>query len=189
MGKRDDSYFIEKVKKGNSDAFKYLVERHKDMVFTIVLRIVRNREDAEEIAQDAFIKAFQSLGSFEGKSKFSTWIYKIAYNLSISKTRKKKYENVDIDENIISDYNIFETYNEFVKLEEKEKNTILKDAINDLNYDDGLIITLFYMEENSVQEIEDITGFSKSNIKIKLFRARKQLFTILSEQKELIYSD
>lgn len=189
MSKKDDLFYIEKVKKGDSDAFKYLVERHKDMVFTIVLRIVRNREDAEEIAQDTFIKAFQSIQSFKGKSKFSTWLYRIAYNLSISKTRKKSYENVDIDENIISDYQIFETYSEFIKIEESERNVILRDAINLLSDDDGLIVTLFYIEENSVQEIEEITGLSKSNIKIKLFRARKQLFTLLSKRKEIIFAD
>jgi len=189
MSKKDDSYFIEKVKKGNSDSFKYLVERHKDMVFTIVLRIVKNKEDAEEISQDAFIKAFQSISSFEGKSKFSTWLYKIAYNLSISHIRKKTYDIVDINENLILDYKIFETYNEFIKLEEKERNLILKDAVNQLNSDDALLITLFYIEENSVSEIEEITALSKSNIKIKLYRARKQLFSILSRKKDLIFAD
>lgn len=189
MSKKDDSYFIEKVKKGNSGAFKYLVERHKDMVFTLVLRITRNREDAEEIAQDAFVKAFQSISSFKGESKFSTWLYKIAYNLSISHTRKKNYDIVDIDENLISDYKIFETYNEFIKLEDSEKNNILNDAINLLNEDERLIITLFYIKEYSVQEIEEITSLSKSNIKIKLFRSRKKLFSILSNKKEVIYAD
>ncbi|MCD4794296.1 MAG: RNA polymerase sigma factor [Bacteroidales bacterium] len=189
MSKKDDSYFIEKVKKGNSGAFKYLVERHKNMVFTIVLRIVRNREDAEEIAQDAFLKAFQSISSFKGQAKFSTWLYKIAYNLSISHTRKKNYEIIDIDENLISDYKIFETYNEFIKSEETEKNNILNNAISLLTEDEGLIITLYYIKEHSIQEIEQITSLSKSNIKIKLYRSRKKLFSILSNKKDLVYAD
>ena len=189
MGKKDDLYYIEKVKKGNSAAFKYLVERHKDMVFTLALRITRNREDAEEIAQDVFLKAFQSISSFKGDSKFSTWLYKIAYNMSISHTRKKNYDIVDIDENLISDYKIFETYNEFIKIEETEKNKILKDAVNILNEEEGLIITLYYIKEHSVQEIEEITSLSKSNIKIKLFRARKKLFSILNEKRDLIYAE
>jgi len=188
MIKKDDSYFIEKVKKGNSDIFKYLVERHKSMVFTIVLRIIKNKEDAEEIAQDVFIKAFQSIDTFEGKSKFSTWLYKIAYNLSISKVRKKKHEIIDINEDLISDYKIFKTYNEFIKREEYEKNKILNKAINKLDNKGGLIITLYYIEEKSIQEIEEITNLSKSNIKIILFRARKQLFSILNDKKDLIYT-
>ncbi|NOZ33734.1 MAG: sigma-70 family RNA polymerase sigma factor [Chlorobi bacterium] len=188
MNVKKDSFFINEVKNGNIDAFKFLVEKHKDMIYTIVMRIVRIREDAEEIAQDAFIKAFQSIDLFEGKSEFSTWIYKIAYNLSISHIRKKKYKNIEIDDNLISDNDIFETYNDFIKLEESERNRILKNAVNSLNEDDALIITLFYIKEISVNEIEEITNLSKSNIKIKLFRARKQLFSILKDKKELIYT-
>ena len=189
MSKKDDSYFIEKVKKGKSEAFKYLVERHKDMVFTIVLRIVRNREDAEELAQDTFLKVFESLSSFKGQAKFSTWLYRIAYNLSISHTRKKSCDIVDIDENLISDYKIFETYNEFIKTEDIEKNNILNEAINLLDEDESLIITLYYIKEHSIQEIEQITCLSKSNIKIKLFRSRKKLFSILSDKKDLVLAD
>ncbi len=189
MSKKDDSYFIEKVKTGNSDSYKYLVEKHKNMIFTIVLRIVKNREEAEEIAQDAFIKAFQSINSFKGQSKFSTWLYKIAYNLSVSHTRKKKYEIINLDENLLSDNIIFETYNEFSKIEETERNKILNDALNLLNSEDALIISLYYIEAYSVQEIEEITSLTKSNIKIKLYRARKQLFSILSDSKELIFAE
>lgn len=189
MSKKDDLYFIAEVKKGNSEAFKYLVERHKDMVFTIVLRIVRSKEDAEELAQDVFIKAYQSINSFKGKSKFSTWLYRIAYNISISHTRKKKYDTVDIDENLLTDQEIFETYNEFINYEESEKKVILNEAISLLSENEGLIITLYYIEERSVQDIEEITGLSKSNIKIKLFRSRKKLFSILNEKKYMIFAD
>jgi RNA polymerase sigma-70 factor (ECF subfamily) len=78
------------VLKGEQSAYTFLVEKHKNLVFSIVLKVLSSREDAEEVAQDVFLKAYQSLGSFEMKSKFSTWLYRIAYNAAISKTRKKK---------------------------------------------------------------------------------------------------
>ena len=189
MSKKDDLYFIEELKKGNSEAFKYLVERHKNMVFTIVSRIVRNKEDAEELAQDVFIKAYQSISKFKGKSKFSTWLYRIAYNISISHTRKKKYNTTEIDENLMSDQEIFETYNEFVNYEESEKKEILNEALKNLNKDEELLITLYYLEELSIKEICTITNLTQSNIKIKLFRARNKLFTVLNEKKDMIFAD
>lgn len=188
MNVKNDSFYINEVKNGNINAFESLVERHKDMIFTIILRIVRIREEAEEIAQDTFLKAFQSITSFEGKSEFSTWLYKIAYNLSISHKRKKKYKSVEIDENLISNNTDFETYNDFIKLEESEKNKILQKAVNSLSGDDALIITLYYIQELSINEIQEITNLSQSNIKIKLFRARKQLFLLLKNQKEIIFT-
>jgi len=188
MNVKNDSFYINEVKNGNVNAFEFLVERHKNMIFTIIMRIVRIREEAEEIAQDTFLKAFQSITSFEGKSEFSTWLYKIAYNLSISHKRKKKYKSVEIDENLISDNTDFETYNDFIKLEETEKNKILQKAVNSLSSDEALIITLYYIQELSINEIREITNLSKSNIKIKLFRARKQLFLLLKSQKEIIFT-
>jgi len=97
----DDSFYIEKVINGDTSAYTNLVNKHKDMVYTIALRIARNHQDAEEIAQDVFLKAFQSLESFRQKSKFSTWLYRIVYNTAISKIRKKQPEVTALDENLV----------------------------------------------------------------------------------------
>ena len=93
MKEPNDQIYIDKVRAGDSSAFSYLVDNYKDMAYTIALKIVRNAEDAEEVAQDSFIKAFQQINTFQGKSKFSTWLYTIVYRTAISKTRKKKLRN------------------------------------------------------------------------------------------------
>ena len=78
----NDEYYIDLIINGDTNAFEVLVDRYKDMVFTLTLRILKNREEAEEAAQDTFMKTYKSLSRFKGDSKFSTWIYKIAYNTS-----------------------------------------------------------------------------------------------------------
>ncbi len=85
----NDNPLIDLVLGGDNSAFAGLVSRHKNMVFSIALKILQNREDAEEVARDSFMKAFKSLCSFEKKSKFSTWLYRIVYNAAITRTRKK----------------------------------------------------------------------------------------------------
>ena len=98
MDKIDDQYYIQKVKAGEADAFRFLVERHKTIVFNIVLQVTRNNEDTEEVAQDVFLKAYQSINSFKGDSKFSTWLYRISYNMAVSKVRKKKLPISSVDD-------------------------------------------------------------------------------------------
>ena len=85
-----DIIYINQVLDGNRDAFAFLVDKYKSMVFSLALRITRDREEAEEISQDTFIKAFQSLNSFQGKAKFSSWLYRIVYNTGISHLRKQE---------------------------------------------------------------------------------------------------
>ena len=97
MKQKSDENIIKEILSGNRTAFSILVERHKSMVFAVCIRIVKNQEDAEEIAQDVFVKAFQKLESFRGDSTFKTWIYRIAFTSAISKKRLKKTYTSDID--------------------------------------------------------------------------------------------
>ena len=158
---------------GKTSSFTHLVEKYKDMVFTVCYRIVKQREDAEDIAQESFIKAFNKLHSFKGESKFSTWIYTIAYRTAISKTHIKKVETVYEDFHVeISDN---EEFPQFKELKEQEQKLYVKKAIDELPEIDGVIISLFYIDESSIQEIVEITGLSESNVKVKLYRGRKQL--------------
>jgi RNA polymerase sigma-70 factor (ECF subfamily) len=185
MKKEDELKIIEQVKQGDMLSFRLLVDLHKTLAFNIALQIVRSREDAEEIAQDAFLKAYQSIKSFKGESKFSTWLYRIVFNLAISKTRKKKIETSNIDDVQISDKEISDAFEAFNTLEKEDRVHQLRDAMNLLKEEESLIITLFYLNENSVEEISTITNFSISNIKVKLHRARKKLFGILSENSNV----
>jgi len=186
MKYQDDSEIIERVLNGDVSAYASLVEKHKNLVFSIVLKVVYNREDAEEIAQDTFLKAYQSLKSFERKSKFSTWLYRIAYNSAISKTRKKRVEMVAIEDSVITNYSTDEVSRNMHEREENDRQLILEKALKRLPEEDNLLITLFYKSENSVDDISEITGLSVSNVKVRLHRIRKKLY---EEMQSLMVSN
>jgi RNA polymerase sigma-70 factor (ECF subfamily) len=181
MTYQSDQYYIEKVLNNDISAFSPLVVRHKNMVFTLALRIVKNREDAEEIAQDVFIKAYQSLKSFKNESKFSTWLYKIAFNSAISKTRKKHLETTELKRDFTENYTNEQIIEETSQLDEDEQKILISKVLSQLNEEDNVLITLFYYNDNSVEEISDITGLSTSNVKVKLFRLRKKLYGQITE--------
>ena len=147
------------------------------MAFTIAYRTLRQRENAEDIVQEAFINAYRSLPDFNFDANFVTWLYKIVYNLSISEYRKKKYMTEEIDENIIDSYNInYENTNEAIsRFREEEQKYYLNTAIDTLTPEEKTIITLYYQEDCSVENVAEITQNSKANIKIKLYRARKKI--------------
>ena len=173
---QDDNDYIGRVLNGDVAAYASLVAKHKNLVFSIVLKIVNNREDAEEISQDVFLKAYQSLNTFERKSKFSTWLYRIAYNAAISKTRKKRVEMVAIEETVITNYSTDQIGRNMNELEENDRQLILEKALLRLPKKDNLLITLFYKNKNSIEDISDITGLSVSNVKVRLHRIRKKLY-------------
>jgi RNA polymerase sigma factor (sigma-70 family) len=181
MATEEDSVIIERVKSGNTAAFALLVDRYKDMVNTVSYRIVKNVEDAEEVTQDTFLKAFQKIDSYKGDSKFSTWIYSIAFNASISKTRKKRLEFSDIDTNE-SDVFVEGSASQLTLLKEEEQKKYISMALNQMPSDDALLLSLFYLQECSVEEIHEITALSHSNIKVKLHRSRKKFY----QQLELL---
>ena len=169
MNYQEDNFYIKKVLKGNLASCAILVEKHKSLAFTLALRISKNREDAEEIAQDAFLKAYNSLDTFKQESKFSTWLFKIVYNTALSRFRKKQLDSMSMEETLVS-----ETYQEvdddsLKVLHHKERKKIISEALTKLKDDESVVMTLFYLSENNTKEIEEITGFTKSNIKSKSF--------------------
>jgi RNA polymerase sigma-70 factor (ECF subfamily) len=188
---QSDDFYIEKIRNKETAAYSFLVEKYKDMVFSIALRILRNREDAEELAQDVFVKAYQSLNAFKGESKFSTWLYRIAYNAAISKTRKKKIETVDLDYDLIDNYSTDEIKEDINRLGFEEQKQIVHKILDGLNPDDSVMVNLFYFNENSTEEMSQIMGLTQSNIKVKLHRIRKKLLhdvqLILHKQNKEIY--
>ncbi|MFC2102351.1 RNA polymerase sigma factor [Bacteroidota bacterium] len=181
MKYHDDNHYIDLVMGGDSSAYAGLVAKHKNMVFSIVLKILQNREDAEEIAQDVFLKAYKSLGSFENKAKFSTWLYRIAYNAAITKTRKKRVEIVGIDDRIITNYTEDEIHERVGGFDADEQKMLVDKALKRLPEEDNLLITLFYKAENSIEEVSVITGLTESNVKVRLHRIRKKLYGEISE--------
>lgn len=191
MGLKQDKYYIERVLRGDINAFTYLVDEYKGMVYTIALRMLKNSEDAEELAQDTFVKAFNSLKNFKFESKFSTWLYRITYNGAISKLRKKQIEVYNVEDTVLPDSEVVSAYNAINELTRNEQKKYINETIEKLKEDDALIITLYYLQENTIEEICEITGLTLSNVKVKLHRARKRFYDELKiilkdEVKEIL---
>jgi RNA polymerase sigma-70 factor (ECF subfamily) len=178
---RKDNYYIDRLLKGDNNAYASLVNKHKNLVFTIAVKILKNREDAEELAQDVFIKAFEVLKTFKKESKFSTWLYRIAFNMAVSKTRKKKLPTVNLETEIIENFSIDDIVPDMQELSNEEQKNCIEKALNVLPYEENIIITLFYYDDKSIEEISEITSLTISNVKVKLHRIRKKLYSIIHQ--------
>jgi|TARA_R100000479_G_scaffold33554_4_gene14232 RNA polymerase sigma-70 factor (ECF subfamily) len=181
MNTTNDQYYITQTLQGNTQAYANLVTKYQNYVFTILIRMLKNREEAEEVAQDTFVKAFEALSTFRGESKFSSWLYSIAYRKALDTIRKnKRFKTTKcIEEYAKIDFR--ETENALTYLEDKERKDFIENCIMQLPEDNAAIITLYYFDELSVKEIAVITKLTEDNIKIKLYRSRKKLFTLLKE--------
>ncbi|HCC70979.1 MAG TPA: hypothetical protein DEQ09_07510 [Bacteroidales bacterium] len=180
---KNDQYYISLILSGNREAFSVIVERYQDNVYNLALKICNSREDAEEIAQDSFIKVFRSLVTFKGKSSFTTWLYRIVYNTSITFIRTNKPGVLSLQDfpadsvDFIRDCETEEDADiEYMKI-------LLAFALQKLGHEDRAIITMHYYEDMSQNEISSITGLSRSNIKVRLFRARKKMQQIIEKYK------
>jgi RNA polymerase sigma-70 factor (ECF subfamily) len=176
MKNGNDLFYIQRVKAGDIQAFSAIVSKYQQMVFTIVMKIVDNREDAEDITQEVFIKVFKSIEKFNATSEFSTWLYRIAYNTTLSELRKKKlvFTSIDDDFMFVND----ELTNTNDKEEEEDievKLQHLDNALKKLPPDEIFLVTLYYMDEQSIENISKISNLSVSNVKVKLHRIRKKL--------------
>lgn len=191
MKRLGDTELIGMVANGNLSAFEVLIDRYKDMVFTLCVRIIRNAEDAEETAQDVFLKAYQKLAEFEGKSKFSTWLYTIAYRSAISKIRKKQLPTNSIDDTDTHEVVISDSMTQLELLQEKDRKYYVQQALGNMEEDESALLTLYYLQELSVKEVAEIMDLTEANVKVKLFRARKRLHielqNLLSDElKEMV---
>ena len=170
---------INRVLNGEPEAFRLLVERHEDHVLGIAIQILKGREEAEEVAQDVFLKAYRSLDKYAGKSKFGTWLYRITYNEAISKLRgNKKQRAVLADDFDEYDFVDTEVYDE----EHEEQLLSLEEAVQKLKEPDQLLLNLYYQQDKKVKEIAEIIGMSESNIKIRLHRSRSTLQELLKKK-------
>jgi RNA polymerase sigma-70 factor (ECF subfamily) len=172
----NDTVIISQVLQGNQQAYAELVKRYQNFVFTICLRYTSSREDAEEIAQDCFIKAYRSLADFRGESKFSTWLYTIVNTTCITFLRKKKLQAHSLDdERVFAIADNIDGGMRANQVERKSKIAMVTEAIRLLSPDDTKIVTLFYKGEQSLEEIGSIMGIDPNTVKVKLHRARQRL--------------
>ena len=181
-----DNEIISKVLTGDHQAYAGLVNRYQNYVFTLSLRIVKNREDAEEVAQDVFIKAYKYLADFRGASRFTTWLYTIVNNTCISFLRKKKLDIHSLDNEKV--FELADNQDSGLRanlIEQKSKLGMVNKAIGLLNPDDAKIITLFYKAEQSLEETAQVLGIEVNAAKVRLHRAR----TRLKEKMETYFAE
>ncbi|MFA7116794.1 MAG: RNA polymerase sigma factor [Bacteroidales bacterium] len=189
MSNKDDAEIIKLILDGDQDSYRILVDKYSNMIFMHIFKICANREDAQEITQDSFVKAYFSLKKFKGKSSFSTWLYRIAYNTTISTLRKKKRLTFteDIDKYI--------SYSSNKKWSSNTNNEINEKIIDETHYkqielamlslkiEDRFVLTAFYQEHKSIAEIAEISGQNLSNVKTRLHRSRKRLTEVIKNNR------
>ena len=179
MNHQDDHQLINAIRAGQTEVYAVLVKRYERLVFSLALRMMKNREDAEEVAQDVFVKAYRALNTYKGDAKFSSWLYRITYNRSLDMLARKKRQPAFADTETIAETNFNEIENVLDQMERQAQQQLVQQAIDKLEAEDAFIVTVYYYKEHTVTEIAEMTGLSESNIKIKLFRSRKKLFNLL----------
>ena len=169
-GDDEDRIIAAQVASGQKELFRLLVKRHEQAVYAMGMSFFRNAEDASDFAQEVFLKTFRNLSHFEGRSRFSTWLYKIAYNTAINNiTRKKDYHSLAEDE-IVPDNDTPER-----KLLRSLARDAVREAITELPQRFRICVDMFFFYDRSYQEIEAITGYPVNTIKSHVFRAKKIL--------------
>ena len=184
MNRLTDLEIISRINAGNRSLYSLLVDRYKHMVYTAAIRMVKVKEDAEEIAQDTFLSAFKTLPTFRGDCLFSTWLYRIAYNKCLDHLKKSKRKINTQGQDISEAFDIGYLDKKMYSLEQEDRIRMIKAAIDKLPEDMGLIITLFYLEEYSLKEISMVTNQPVNTLKVKLYRSRKRLISYLIRNVE-----
>ncbi|MEC7769643.1 MAG: sigma-70 family RNA polymerase sigma factor [Bacteroidota bacterium] len=183
-----EKQLISEIGKGNTRAFSDLVDSYKDLVFTLSIRMLGNREEAEEVSQDVFIKVYKSLPSFKGDSKLSTWMYRIAYNTCLDRIKKIKKKRMHTELEMVDQIAYADLDTAFQKMVRTERSALIGKCLSRLSDEDAGVLTLFYLEEKNLQEMEKVTNLPINTLKVRLFRARKRLASIMekSMNKELL---
>lgn len=184
MAQPDDRHYIDRIMAGDTQAFALLVDRYKNLVYTLALRMIKNTDEAEEAAQDTFVKVFRSMDKFKGESKFSTWIYRVAYNTCLDRLKKHKTAPFAV---AIDDYGtrqLAAVENVLDTLDEQERQRAVQNCLQQMPSEEAFLLTLYYFEELSLDEIAKIIGIKPNNVKVKLFRCRKRLGEILRVKLE-----
>jgi RNA polymerase sigma-70 factor (ECF subfamily) len=174
MMQHEDNVLIDQVLKGYSQAFGRLVEKYESFVYTIVLRVLHNRNDAEDASMEVFVKAYQGLGRFNRKADFSTWLYRIAYNTAVSEFRKRSKRKMEIsDDALLMKISAIEG-NDVVEETNSDEQRLVQ-ALKSLSPQENTLLILYYTNNMSVDQIAAVVGISASNVKVRLFRTRKKL--------------
>jgi RNA polymerase sigma factor (sigma-70 family) len=191
MDARSDTYYIGQVLEGKINAYSNLVERHKDKAYNLAFRICGNREEAEEVAQDAFVKAYRSLKQFGKRSSFGTWLYRIVYNTAISLVRSRRKGMLAVEDFPADAVDFLSFSKNEEEAANEYRNSLINFALQKISEEDRGLVTLYYYDDMDTEEISKITGINKSVIKVRLFRARKKMAEIIMkvEKKNVFYNE
>jgi RNA polymerase sigma factor (sigma-70 family) len=170
--------YIREIIEGDTARYAWFVDTYKDMAFAIAHGILANEQDSEEAVQDAFLQAYRNLRTFKGESRFSTWLYRIVVNNSLSRMRKKQRERSYADIELAA-AQLAEVESSYAGLTPQEQGRVIGQAMEQLRPEDRLVLTLYYLDERSLGEIEEITGIPKVNVKMQLHRARGRMYGVL----------
>ncbi len=180
MESKADEYYIREILKGDSGSFSQLVEKYQHLAYSLSLKILKHRENAEDSAQESFIKAYHSLRFFNGKSSFRTWFFRIVYNTAIIKLRSVKKAELKIEDIKISDAEISGTENVMTQFNTEDRQKYLKSGLEQLEPEEQALLTMYYYDDFSMDEISKVTGLTVSNVKVKIYRSRKRLLKELT---------
>lgn len=174
-GPMPEEELIEAARKGGQQAYARLMRSYKHMVYTVCMRVLRNREEAEEATQDSFVKAYRNLASYQGGARFSTWLYSIAYRTALSALRARRTGTVDLE--AVPDRVLAGPAPAFGHAQ--DLHAMVEEALSRMPAEDAALMTFYYLQDRSVEEIVTITGLSVSNVKVKLHRARKRMLELV----------
>lgn len=178
----NETELIRRIVAGDHQAFATLADRYSRPVYALVARIAGSAEDAEELTQDAFMKAFDKLRQFDGRSTFATWLYRIACNTALSYARRKRRHVCPIDENRAAALPDDEA-DRLEEMAEREKSLdALGRAVGSLDAEDRALVTLFYYEERSIGQCAEIMALTEGAVKVRLHRARKKLYLLVRDE-------
>jgi RNA polymerase sigma-70 factor (ECF subfamily) len=172
---KQEDRLLERAIFGERAGLEYLVNKYRDLAYAVAIKIVLNKEDAEEVVQDSFMKAFASLRKFKRASKFSTWLYRIVYNTALTKIGSRRIEIVDLSDQYEAGGGVVIENQQFELLKNEEQKKYIELALRNLAKEDYLIISLHYIGEKSIMEICEILDMKKSAVKMRLLRGRQQL--------------
>ena len=192
--KQQDENLVQLARKGDLGAFGVLTKRYQNKIYRLARRLTETDEDAEDVLQEAFVKAFRSLSGFKGRSKFSTWLYRITVNLALMRLRRKKLDSVSLDEPVVTDHGVIQkeiedtTLDPLSALIEKESQELLSKAIGDLSPGYRAVFVLRHVEGLSTEETARILKISVPAVKSRLHRTRlllrEKLFGLIRNQSD-----
>lgn len=184
MDNREELQIIQRICEGETNLFSIFLHRYSSAVYSLIVRIASSKEDAEELTQDVFLKAFKKLNTFKGKSSFLTWLYRIAYNTAISAVRKNRQKIFYIDEIMIDKVPNEDVDVLFEKDENEDLLNKLQIVLEKLNTEEKMLVMLYYSKGEKINDIATIMNLSSDNVKIKLYRVRKKLYFLMNNSKD-----